>query len=164
MKLKHNKKFNPQIFENARVSLELQFPGIQKKAFYIAEAKETAALPAKMREQIDGAVGEIAGDSLRLRTYRLPREASTVRYKIDEIEDVNKILIDYTHHDEIENHYISQDIPDDMMDRNQMTLEYVSDDQGNLRPNVQSDGTIKTYINFPDPTAESIQSILAKKE
>ena len=96
-------------------------------------------------------LGGIVGEKLNLRTYRKPKEVTSTTYKIDEIHGVNKAVVDLPEHKHIDDHYIEDEISEDIMRRNQMTFEYKYDDNGELVPNIQPDGMITTLVNFPDP-------------
>lgn len=37
------------------------------------------------------------------------------------------------------------------MKNNNITIEVIPDGLGGLEPNIQPDGTVKAYINFPNP-------------
>lgn len=157
MKKKQN-ELNHKAFEEARRRVEKAFPyGGVKKGFYIKDLKETGVLGSMVKVAVS-AVVNIVGDSLNLRTYRHPKEpGSDTRYKVDELRGINKNTVELLAGHEVPNHHISHDVPEDMMMHNNMTVEMIGDGQGGLRPNVQPDGMVKTYINFPDPTEEILR-------
>jgi hypothetical protein len=154
-------KFNIEAFEKSKKVLEAMYPQISRRGFFISNLNEAKVLPEKMKSIAVGAVCEIAGDSLTLRSYRRPKGPSDLSYKVDEYRDVNKEILGLPSHREIKNHHIKHDVPEDMMSRNQMTFEFIFDGEGDLRPNIQPNGMITAYVNFPDPTVETIKEILA---
>lgn len=164
MKRKKN-ELNHEVFEEARRRVEQAFPytGI-KKGFYIKDIKSTGALGSMLKVAVS-AVVNIVGDTLHLRTYRHPKEeGSQIRYKVDELRGVNKYVVEVLAGREVSNHHIEHDVPEDMMAQNNMTFEVVADGEGGLRPNVQPDGTVQAYINFPDPTEEILRQALERQK
>lgn len=147
---KKRNKFNQGVFERAKLSLEGLYPQFDKKAFYVKNPQESG-LPKSMLAVAVSMVCGIVGEKLNLRTYRKPKEVTSTTYKIDEIHGVNKAVVDLPEHKHIDDHYIEDEISEDIMRRNQMTFEYKYDDNGELVPNIQPDGMITTLVNFPDP-------------
>ena len=97
----------------------------------------------------------IVGDSVDIRAYRKPAKPGTdVVFKVDEYKDVNKNTTPKLPGSQVQDHYIKHEATDDMMEQNNMSIEVVPDGLGGLKPNVQPDGMVKVYINFPDPMEE----------
>lgn len=149
---KKKNPLDPKIFEKARERVETAFPyeGV-KKGFYVADPKGASVFGA-MLEKATSVVVNIVGDSLNLRLYRPPESSILgVRFKVDERRGINKSSIEIPKGHEVQDHHIPHDVPEDMMRQNNMTIEMVPDGEGGLKPNTDSNGMVKTYINFPDP-------------
>lgn len=155
---------DPGVFERARLSLERICPYSIPKGFYIKDITKAKVLSKNMIAVAVSGVCEVVGDKLNLRTYRRPTDGALVQYKVDELRGVNKAAIDLPGHEEIEGHYMTQDVPDDMMARNQMTYEFVDDGNGNLVPNTQPDGTVQAYVHFPDPAEEMMKRAVERQK
>ena len=149
-------------FDDAKKILERMFPQVSKKAFYINGLKESGVLPVGMTNVAVSAVCEIEGDAVNLRIYRRPETGSYLQYKVDERRAVNKQISYIPSPRAIENHHLKHQVPEDMMERNHMSVEFIGDGKGGLKPNVQPDGTVKTYINFPDPIEEFLKKTLKR--
>ena len=82
-----------------------------------------------------------------MRIYRESGEQKP-KYDVDEIRCINKQVKIIPNKKEIENHHINCKISEDITKRNQITFEVIEDEKGNLKPNIQKDGTVKALINF----------------
>ena len=155
--MKKRNKLNPSIFGAAREALEKAFPyqGL-KRGFFIKDFKNVDAFPQGMRDKASGAVVESRGSVLTLRVYRDSDEAH-LKHDVDEYRAVDRAVIDQPAKGDIENHHITHSQEEDMMARNHMTVEYVSDGKGGIQPNIGPDGMVQTYVNFPDPTEEILR-------
>lgn len=155
MKRKQN-KLNHKIFERARNTLISAFPKGIKLAFYVANFKNIEELPVGMRGAGTSGVCELEGENLNMRIYRESGKTNP-RYDVDEIRSINREITLLPSKKEIENHHINEEIRDDIMARNQLTAEFVNNGKGELKLNVQPDGTVRTFINFENPTKELIK-------
>jgi hypothetical protein len=164
MKEKKN-ELNPEVFEEARKRVESVLPHNNiKKGFFIRDFKGASVLGG-MASVAVSAVVNIVGDSLNLRTYRLPKQTgSGLLYKVDETRGINKQKVQVLKGSEIKNHHIHHDVPEDMMQQNNVTLEVVQDGVGGLKPNVGPDGMVKAYVNFPDSTQEMLRKLVEKSQ
>jgi len=162
MKKKKNKLAYKSI-EDSKNNLKKTFPHTNiKKAFYISDFKNAKLLPGGMRSVGLSAVFELYGEELNMRVYRSSGKSDPL-YDVDEIRAVNKEVINQPSKSEIENHHINHNIQEDMMKRNQLTVEFIEDGKGGFKPNTQPDGMVKAYINFPDPI-EEIKKKYSKKK
>jgi len=90
---------------------------------------------------------EFRDEDISLGLFRPGENGPT--YKVDMIGGLNKELkykIDESKFD----HYIYTDIPEDIMRRNNISIEYEIDQKGNFVPKKDSKGTIRAFINFED--------------
>ena len=105
----------------------------------------------------------IDGNSVNIRAYRKPTEQNTsVLYKVDEYHGVNQPSVIKPRGSQVADHHIKHDVPEDFMAQNNMSVEVVPDGRGGLRPNVQPDGMVKVYVNFPDPTEEMLRRAIER--
>ncbi|OGZ13841.1 MAG: hypothetical protein A2942_02795 [Candidatus Lloydbacteria bacterium RIFCSPLOWO2_01_FULL_50_20] len=156
-------KLNHRAFKTAKEALSKAFPqGGIKKAFYIADFKNTKSLPSSMRSVGISAVFEDADGGLNMRIYR-PSGKTDPIYDVDETRKVDGEVAHQPAKKEIENHHINHEVPDDIMARNNLTVEFVDDGKGGLRPNTQADGTVKAFINFEDPIEVMKKEMLKKR-
>jgi hypothetical protein len=91
-----------------------------------------------------------------MRIYRSSGKSDPL-YDVDEIRAVNKEIINQPSKSEIEDHHINHNIQEDIMRRNQLTVEFIEDGKGGFKPNTQADGTVKAFINFEDPMKEILE-------
>lgn len=161
MKKKKNKLAYKSI-EDSKNNLKKAFPNTNiKKAFYISDFKNAEPLPISMRSVGLSAVFELQDEELNMRIYRSSGKSDPL-YDVDEIRAVNKKIINQPAKSEIENHHINHNIQEDIMERNQLTVEFIEDGKGGFKPNTQVDGTVKAFINFEDPY-EKMKRKLKKK-
>lgn len=157
MKPKRN-KLNPEVFEKARERVKTAFPyNNVKMGFFMNDPAGTSIFGgiAKVAKTV---LMNIVGDSINIRAYREPTEKNTsILYKVDEYQGVNQVSVIKPRGSQFRDHHIKHDVPEDMMKQNNMTIEVIPDGVGGLKPNVQSDGMVKAYINFPDPMEEILQ-------
>lgn len=153
-------KIETEIFTKAREKLLTMFPQVSKKAFYISNFKNSKVFPKGWVDTYESIIGEITRNPFILRAHRKLEGVSLVKYKVDELNIETKKW--RATHNKIKGHRIENNISEDMMERNQMTVDFISDDNGNLKPNIQPDGMVKVYINFPDPIEELKRSLVKK--
>ncbi len=149
MKKKEN-DFNFKAFNNAKEALFRLFPSVDKKAFFISDFKKSGLIknPKLLNQAVSG-ICELVNErlSLSLRIYRGSGKIDP-KYDVDEVWDIDKEIKLVPNKGEIDDHHINCEISEDTMKRNQLTVEYVVDKEGNLRPNIQNNGMIKAFINF----------------
>ncbi|MDB5244910.1 MAG: hypothetical protein JWN90_15 [Parcubacteria group bacterium] len=161
MKSKKN-KYGQKEFQASKDKLEAAFPHQNlKKAFYVADFKNAESLPQSLRTVGLSAVFEVENEELNMRVYRSSGKQYPI-YDVDEIRSINKTVIKQPSKKEIEDHHINQEIPDNIMKRNQLTVEFVADGKGGFKPNTQPDGTVKAFINFEDPMGAIRKKYLGK--
>jgi len=157
MKPKRN-KLNPQVFEKARERVKAAFPYDNVKMGFFTNDPAGASVFGGIAKVAKTVLMNIVGDSVTIRAYRKPTEQNTsVLYKVDEYQGVNQASVVKPRGSQVPDHHIKHDVPEDMMKQNNMTVEVVPDGVGGLKPNVQPDGMVKAYINFPDPTEEILR-------
>lgn len=148
--MRKRNKFNHKAFDIGLKRLETAVPQGIKKAFYIADIKQSQNLPDSLKAIAVSAVCEYTNGNLDLRVYRHSGEENPL-YDVDEYRGVNRTSIDLPDKGEIENHHLNEKIADDIMHRNELTQEFVDDGEGGFKPNVGPDGMVKALINFEDP-------------
>jgi len=127
--------------------------------FYTNDPKG-ASVSGGIAKVAESVLMNIVGDAVNIRAYRKPvGSVQGVLLKVDEYQGVNTESIVKLPGSEVMNHYIYHDASNDMMDQNHMTIEVVPDGNGGLKPNVQSNGMVKAYVNFPDPTEEILRQV-----
>ncbi len=157
MKPKRN-KLNPEVFEKARERVKIAFPYNNVKMGFFTNDPAGASVFGGIAKVAKTVLMNIVGDSVNIRAYREPTEQNTsVLYKVDEYQGVNQASVVKPRGSQVPDHHIQHDVPEDMMKQNNMTIEVVPDGVGGLRPNVQPDGMVKAYINFPDPMEEILR-------
>ena len=157
MKPKRN-KLNPQVFEKARERVKTAFPYNNVKMGFFTNDPAGASVFGGIAKVAKTVLMNIVGDSVNIRAYREPTEQNTsVLYKVDEYQGVNQASVVKPRGSQVPDHHIQHDVPEDMMKQNNMTIEVVPDGVGGLKPNVQPDGMVKAYINFPDPMEEILR-------
>jgi hypothetical protein len=162
MKAKRN-KLNPQVFEKARERVKAAFPYDNVKMGFFTNDPAGASVFGGIAKVAKTVLMNIVGDSVDIRAYREPTDHNTsVLYKVDEYRGVNQASVVKPRGSQVPNHHILHDVPEDMMEQNNMTVEVVPDGVGGLKPNVQPDGTVKAYINFPDPTEEMLRRVVER--
>ena len=153
-------KLDPNIFTKVRDTVRRSFPyeGL-KIGFYSEEPQSTGVFGgiAKVAEVV---LMNIRNGIVNLRAYRKPKELGTdVNFKIDEYVAVSEVETPKLKGSKVRDHYIKNEPHDDFMEQNNMTFEVVSDGMGGLKLNTDSQGMVKTYVNFPDPTPETLIEI-----
>ena len=157
MKPKRN-KLNPEVFEKARERVKTAFPYDNVKMGFFTNDPAGASVFGGIAKVAKTVLMNIVGDSVNIRAYREPTEQNTsVLYKVDEYQGVNQASVVKPRGSQVPDHHIQHDVPEDMMKQNNMTVEVVPDGVGGLKPNVQPDGMVKAYINFPDPMEEILR-------
>ena len=145
-------KLNQAVVENLKRQLERAFPyGSMKKAGFI-KAPEPLGLSedSKFKKQFVSAAIEIRNEDANVRVYRKPDPGDKHDYDVDEIRSANKRVVTQPAKSEISDHWLKGSIPNDLMGRNNLSVELVPDGVGGLKPNVQPDGTVMAFINFMD--------------
>lgn len=156
MKPKKNKYGHAEL-QASKDKLEASFPHQNvKKAFYVADFKNAESLPQGLRAVGLSAVFEVENDELNMRVYRSSGKEYPI-YDVDEIRSINKPVVQQPTKKEIEGHHINHEIPDDIMKRNQLTVEFIPDGKGGFKPNTQPDGMVRAFINFEDPMQEILK-------
>ncbi len=157
MKPKRN-KLNPEVFEKARERVKTAFPYNNVKMGFFTNDPAGASVFGGIAKVAKTVLMNIVGNSVNIRAYREPTEQNTsVLYKVDEYQGVNQASVVKPRGSQVPDHHIQHDVPEDMMKQNNMTIEVVPDGVGGLKPNVQPDGMVKAYINFPDPMEEILR-------
>jgi len=164
MKPRRN-KLNPQVFEEARQRVKAAFPYEGLKMGFFTNDPAGASVFGGIAKVAKTVLMNIVGDSVNIRAYREPTEQSaSILYKVDEYRGVNQTSMIKPRGSQVPNHHIKHDVPEDMMEQNNMSIEVVPDGLGGLKPNVQPDGMVNTYVNFPDPTAEILRRALERAQ
>lgn len=159
MKQKRN-KLDKEVFEDARKSVKAAFPHEGIKIGFFTHDVPGASVFGGIAKVAKSALMTIVGDSVNIRAYREPTQSILgVRYKVDEYQGVNQSSVVKFPGSQVSNHYIPHNIEKDMIEQNNMSVEVVPDGHGRLKPNVQPDGMVKAYINFPDPTEEILRRV-----
>jgi len=156
-------KINIEIFEKAKEKLLNIFPQVSKKSFYVSNFKDSKVFPNKETNTYEAVVGDVTRNPLILRAYRKNKDKkkSSILYKVDELNTHTKRWRQT--HKKIKDHGIKHSVFDDMMKQSEMTVDFISDDGGgNLKPNIQPNGMVNVYVNFPDPMEEIKQNIIKK--
>ena len=157
MKPRRN-KLDKEVFEDARKDVKAAFPYEGIKMGFFTHDPAGASVFGGIAKVAKSVLMTIVGDSVNIRAYREPTQSTLgVRYKVDEYQGVNQASVVKLHGSQVPNHYIPHDIEKEMIDQNNMSVEVVPDGQGRLKPNVQPDGMVKAYVNFPDPTEEILR-------
>lgn len=100
----------------------------------------------------------IVENTVHIRAYRKPAKPSKdVLWKVDEYRNVDQPSMKKLRGSRFSDHHIKHDIPTDMMKRNNLNIEVVPDGRGGLQPNIQHNGMVKAYINFPDANEETLR-------
>jgi len=158
-------KLNPQVFEEARQRIKTAFPYEGLKIGFFTNDPAGAGVFGGIAKVAKTVLMNIVDGSVNIRAYREPTEQNTgILYKVDEYRDVNHMDIIKPRGSRVPNHHIKHNVPDDMMEQNNMSVEIVPDGRGGLKPNVQPDGMVKTYVNFPDPTKEILRSAIEQSK
>ena len=164
MKSRKN-KLNPTVFEEARQRVKAAFPYENVKMGFFTNDPAGASVFGGIAKVAKTVLMNIVGDSVNIRAYRKPTEQNTsVLYKVDEYRGINQADVVKPRGSQVSDHHIQHDVPEDMMKQNNMTIEVVPDGFGGLKPNVQSDGMVKAYINFSDPIEEMKRSALERAQ
>ncbi|MDE2218724.1 MAG: hypothetical protein KGJ58_04785 [Patescibacteria group bacterium] len=157
MKPRRN-KLNSEVFEKARERVKAAFPYDNVKMGFFTNDPAGASVFGGIAKVAKTVLMNIVGDSVNIRAYREPTKQNTsVLYKVDEYRGVNQDSVVKPRGSQVSDHHIQHDVPEDMMKQNNMSIEVVPDGAGGLKPNVQPDGMVKAYINFPDPTEEMLR-------
>lgn len=158
MKRRANDDLNPSVFGEALQRVKNAFPYGGINLGFFTHDPAGASVFGGIAKTAKSVLMSIRGDSVDIRAYREPKiPNATVLYKVDETRGANKAVVVIPEGHEIPDHHISHDIQEDMMRQNNMSVEMVPDGKGGLMPNVQPDGTVEAYINFPDPTEEILR-------
>lgn len=157
MKPKRN-KLDKEVFEEARKEVKAVFPYEGIKIGFFTHDSAGASVFGGIAKVAKSVLMTIIGDSVNIRAYREPVSSiKGVLYKVDEYHGANHSKLVKLPGSDVPNHYIPHDIEKDMIEQNNMSVEVVPDGYGRLMPNVQSDGMVKAYVNFPDPTEEMLR-------
>jgi len=162
---KRKNKLDSKIFTDARDVVRSSFPydGL-KIGFYTHEPQGTGVFGGIAKEA-KVVLMNIRDGVVNLRAYRKPKEQNTgVNFKVDEYLAVNEVYTPKLKGSQVRDHYIKDEPHDDFMEQNNMTFEVVSDGMGGLQLNTDSQGMVKTYVNFPDPTPEALRVISQKSK
>jgi hypothetical protein len=158
-------KLNPQVFEDALQRVKAAFPYEGLKMGFFTNDPAGASVFGGIAKVAKSVLMNIDGNSVNIRSYREPKEQNTsVLYKVDEYRHVNQPSVIKPRGSQVSDHHIKHDVAEDFMAQNNMTVEVVPDGQGGLRPNVQPDGMVKTYVNFPDPTEEMLRNAIERAQ
>lgn len=159
MERKRN-KLNPKVFEEAAQRFKSVFPYEGIKMGFYSDDPQGASVFGGIAKVAKTVLMSISGNSINIRAYREPKQSvKGVLFKVDEYRNVDQPIIEQLDGSEVLNHHIGHNAYEDMMTQNQMTFESVPDGAGGLKPNIRPDGTVKTYVNFPDPTSEMLRDL-----
>lgn len=162
MKPRRN-KLKPEVFEEARKDVKASFPYEVVRIGFFTHDPAGASVFGGIAKVAKSVLMTIVGDSVNIRAYREPvSSVEGVLYKVDEYHGVNHANVIKIPGSQVPNHYIPHDIEKDMIEQNNMSVEVVPDGHGNLKPNVQPDGMVKAYVNFPDPTEEILRQAMER--
>ena len=148
MKKKHNK--NPNIFVNAAQKLKSIFPQDNIRIAMHTEASNLYKVGYVQNENMHAvsACVELDKDNVNLRIFRAGADGPT--YKIDMIGGVDKSVSRIIPKSEFA-HYIYTDIPENIMGRNNISIKFTVDRNGNFVPKLDEKGMAEAFINFEDP-------------
>ena len=104
----------------------------------------------RFKEQFVSAAIELRNEDANVRVYRKPDLKDTHDFDVDEIRGANHSVISQPPKSEIEGHWLDGRVVDDLMGRNNISVELVADGAGGMTPNVRPDGTVMAFINFED--------------
>lgn len=122
------------------------------KGFYIENPTPLGVSESTaFKDVVVGAAVELRGDQAHVRIYRKPDAGDKHNYDVDEIRGATGPLVTVSSKPDIDDHHLTGTIPDDLMRRNNLTVEVVPDGEGGMKLNVQPDGLVKAFINFEDP-------------
>jgi hypothetical protein len=148
-------KLNHVGIQKLKQRLEEAWPYVSLKIAGFIKDPEALGLSndLKFKDQFVSAVAEVRNEDVNVRVYRKPDAKDTHAYDVDEIRRANRPIITQPAKSEILNHWLEGSIQDDLMRRNNLTVEVVRDGPCGLKPNVVPDGTVKALINFEDALA-----------
>jgi len=162
MKKINNYKFSE--FHKIKEQIEQSFPQKMKVGFYLKNFKTSSVSSnPKLNKVIAGSVVEIRGDLANLRIYRTADSGNHL-YDVDEKEGVNKSSLKVKKPQEIRDHHLNKNIPDDMMSANNLMLEVIENADGTLSLNANEHGMVNAFVNFPDPRDSFIKKIISPKK
>ena len=151
---KVNRKENRYPFPKIEVikkSIEAAFPQEIKLGFYIKDFKSSSfAGNSRLKNSLASGVVIMRDDIATLRSYR-KADSGNHQFDVDETEAINKKIKIVKKPRDIKDHHLNTSIPEDIMSTNNITLEVIEDSDGNLKLNINKDGTVKALVNFPDP-------------
>jgi hypothetical protein len=129
--------------QSLKRQLDEAFPvGPMRKAGFIQNSDPLGLTnDLKFKEQFVGAAIEIRNEDVNIRVYRKPDSKHTHDYDVDEIHRANQPVISRPAKSEIEGHWLGGNLPDDLMRRNNITVELVPDGAGGMSLNVKPEGT-----------------------
>ena len=148
-KARYNK--NPKIFADLNGKIKAMFPQGNMKLGMHTEASNLYSIgyiKNKNMYAVSASV-ELEGDDVNLRIFR-PGADEGPTYKIDMITSVNKTISRISPKSDFD-HYIYTDIPENIMGRNNISVKFILDNDGNLVPKRDENGMLEAFINFPDP-------------
>lgn len=157
---KRKNKLDPNIFTEARDRVQRSFPYRGLKVGFYSEEPHSTGVFGGIAKVAKVVLMNIRNGVVNLRVYRKPKESGTdVNFKVDEYVAVSEAETLKLKGSKVRDHYIKNEPYDDFMEQNNMTFEVVSDEMGGLKLNTDSQGMVKTYVNFPDPTPETLIEI-----
>ena len=147
-----NSRYNKhsQVFKDIKLKLQSLFPQGNMKIGMHTDALnlyDIGYIQDKNMQAVSACVG-VEEDRVSLRIFRPSPEGPT--YKVDMITCVDqsvKTIISKSKFD----HYIYTDIPENIMGRNHISIEFVLDENKNFVPKLDDKGMMKAFINFEDP-------------
>lgn len=147
--MKINKKYNKsaEAFSGVANKLKAMFPQKNIKVGMHTEASNLYDVGYIRRKDMHAvsACVELENDNVNLRIFRPGFGGPT--YKIDMISGVNKSVSHVVSKAEFD-HYIYTNIPENIMGRNNLSIRFIVDKDGNFVPKMDEKGMLEAFINF----------------
>lgn len=145
------RKLNPydyQQFNKLKEQLEREFPHIKEIGFYLKDFRDSSMATTALAAS---ATFEFHGPDICWRIYRRSDTPEENIWDVDQVNYINRRVVEFPSKKDIVGHHISYSIEEDIMNRNRMLFEVVEDENGNFFLNKNSQNLVNTFINFEKP-------------